>query len=826
MLNFLKHTVTVSIEGTNQSQVLTTSNTMLNPAQSGKFIADNSAHIKILKEGVDKAVDVIIKRIESGDISTDKIFTKTEIHPQSADVNGVNWIFFADLFNFSFWKKDSEPQYTVTYKCKKYTGYLALCAAINRTLDKGIQLTNPEFFGSRHSLLKSASDKLLSKYNGSFMNCITRCNKSVISLLELIVRDFPAFDDKALFHGKKGIGEFSDIDQITMFPDYRVPQSLQYLGVFEYSKELMHVLKLDELLPNGSEMEVEIRGCSIDAVEQIKNALRLSPRYDESKHGFVNSALIDYFLWGLRREHAEEMKVYPYHKTRTHPGALGGACEPIKIEACQLWGYNETSMPNLANHVKQADAKVEFDTFAPLMDSGCSNELPFFSFVRSTLQCVLHCFPRRWLLDLAGLCVRNLFHPENKEHEMCMKGPGESATLPRLSISTLHTFRTNHLFRERVKQHLSSDSELNHKYKDYVKLLETDLNMRNPATTTHSECRHLKRSTQYRRVERLGTCIPLCDQDIFFDGYQKNFAVIWMTVWSSLCLGSTLFTLVTYCLDPEQFKFPEKSVIFITFCYSLHALGYVFRLLGGRDAIACQSSDEDPNISLLTQEGLRNEYCVVNALLLFYPFHAASTWWTIGTFTWLLSRFDLLPYSLLHHWYGKKIDASELTGMCSIGNQNEDNLLFFIIIPEALQFGVFWILYTLPKACVIGCISYEYLNRGAWLDVTKINRPNVEIFMLHICMSLVIGITTCYWIWSEQTFNNWKNIGRSCLGFWKRDKQPPTPTFPTVRYRPQPGDGCSAVATTTKLPVYPTCSIGGSIQIGHQPSIRSSPVVL
>ncbi|XP_040578640.1 frizzled-4-like isoform X2 [Lepeophtheirus salmonis] len=583
-----------------------------------------------------------------------------------------------------------------------------------------------------------------------------------------------------------------------------------------------------------------------------------------------------------------EIIIYFFILLRTHPGALGGACEPIKIEACQLWGYNETSMPNLANHVKQADAKVEFDTFAPLMDSGCSNELPFFLCAIYTPMCAplfpsavvvgpcrplcekvrANCEP---LLNKMGFSWPqhfecSLFHPENKEHEMCMKGPGESATLPRLSISTLHTFRTNHLFRERVKQHLSSDSELNHKYKDYVKLLETDLNMRNPATTTHSECRHLKRSTQYRRVERLGTCIPLCDQDIFFDGYQKNFAVIWMTVWSSLCLGSTLFTLVTYCLDPEQFKFPEKSVIFITFCYSLHALGYVFRLLGGRDAIACQSSDEDPNISLLTQEGLRNEYCVVNALLLFYPFHAASTWWTIGTFTWLLSRFDLLVenYAPIYHLYAwglpallsvaslvwKKIDASELTGMCSIGNQNEDNLLFFIIIPEALQFGlniiffllglivssknkkiyskigVFWILYTLPKACVIGCISYEYLNRGAWLDVTKINRPNVEIFMLHICMSLVIGITTCYWIWSEQTFNNWKNIGRSCLGFWKRDKQPPTPTFPTVRYRPQPGDGCSAVATTTKLPVYPTCSIGGSIQIGHQPSIRSSPVVL
>ncbi len=39
----------------------------------------------------------------------------------------------------------------------------------------------------------------------------------------------------SLFEGK-GLGEFHDMDSLTMFPDYRVPQSLQYFGVLKYSE--------------------------------------------------------------------------------------------------------------------------------------------------------------------------------------------------------------------------------------------------------------------------------------------------------------------------------------------------------------------------------------------------------------------------------------------------------------------------------------------------------------------------------------------------------------------------------------------------------------
>lgn len=39
-----------------------------------------------------------------------------------------------------------------------------------------------------------------------------------------------------------GIGRFDDIDSITMFADYRVPQALVYFKLLQYSPELMERL--------------------------------------------------------------------------------------------------------------------------------------------------------------------------------------------------------------------------------------------------------------------------------------------------------------------------------------------------------------------------------------------------------------------------------------------------------------------------------------------------------------------------------------------------------------------------------------------------------
>ena len=83
---------------------------------------------------------------------------------------------------------------------------------------------------------------------------------------------------------------------------------------FSFPQGLLEALNSDELLPYGSQFEVEIRGCSIRAVDLMVEAMH---EKDPSKKDAVNAILADYFLWGFRREKAEEMTKFPYHKTRS-----------------------------------------------------------------------------------------------------------------------------------------------------------------------------------------------------------------------------------------------------------------------------------------------------------------------------------------------------------------------------------------------------------------------------------------------------------------------------------------------------------------------------
>ena len=66
-------------------------------------------------------------------------------------------------------------------------------------------------------------------------------------------------------------------------------------------------------LESGDPREVEIRGCSIEAVERIVEIVNKNLNNDKK----VNAIQIDNFLWGFRREKAEEMKAFPYHRVRS-----------------------------------------------------------------------------------------------------------------------------------------------------------------------------------------------------------------------------------------------------------------------------------------------------------------------------------------------------------------------------------------------------------------------------------------------------------------------------------------------------------------------------
>ena len=61
-------------------------------------------------------------------------------------------------------------------------------------------------------------------------------------------------------------------------------------------------------------LQVEIRGCSIEATERIVEAARGLLQAEGG--GDVSSIKVDFFLWDYRVKNAVEMESVPYHRVR------------------------------------------------------------------------------------------------------------------------------------------------------------------------------------------------------------------------------------------------------------------------------------------------------------------------------------------------------------------------------------------------------------------------------------------------------------------------------------------------------------------------------
>jgi putative queuosine salvage protein len=115
--------------------------------------------------------------------------------------------------------------------------------------------------------------------------------------------------DLSLALNRQGLGRFDDLDHLTIFADNLVPHVLRIDGILEYTPELAARIDREELIPAGSEEEIEIRACAVDAVERIAEALR-------EKGTSVTSMGLDYVLWNRGQEkHYKSIK--PRHRTRT-----------------------------------------------------------------------------------------------------------------------------------------------------------------------------------------------------------------------------------------------------------------------------------------------------------------------------------------------------------------------------------------------------------------------------------------------------------------------------------------------------------------------------
>ncbi|KAK3314513.1 hypothetical protein B0H66DRAFT_563073 [Apodospora peruviana] len=332
--------------------------------EGAEYVYDNAIDVALDMRSCKNAAAIIYSKMQEKKYSP-ATWSAHDLHPKTKDESTVAFIFTMDILNFCFWSEKSDTErFAISYRDQRWTGYWSLVAALQRALEEGIPITDSHFWQDeeectldvlkqvfrsctdeemplleeRLACLREAGTVLYQKYNCSPVNLIQAANGSAAALVNLMARDFRCFRDEhrlpggrrkpirllkraqifvadvwAAFEGQ-GYGAFRDIDKITMFADYRLPQILNSMGCIAYSPPLDVAVRQKKELPSGSSWEMQLRACSIWCVELIrKEIMRQHP--DAEK---MNAILIDFFLYDTIKEiEAAGQESIPHHRTRS-----------------------------------------------------------------------------------------------------------------------------------------------------------------------------------------------------------------------------------------------------------------------------------------------------------------------------------------------------------------------------------------------------------------------------------------------------------------------------------------------------------------------------
>jgi len=311
---------------------------------STRRVIDAAQHVKLNSERIGefaKGIPKSLSRLPAWD---------RERHFCDDIERTAQWLFVLDALNFSFWPEKGKKRWTVLWNGEPVKGYWALACSLNLAMKKGIPITEAKFLEKvdakvlleildgtgdipmiheRVKVLNEIGAVLQRKYDGSFINLLKQTGPSVENVVCLVVNDFPCFNDVASYAGEPvyffkraqilcsdlwgafagtGTGGFKDMEKLTAFADYKLPQVLRALGILEYDSELAGKVDSFEALPSGSPEEIEIRSATVCAVEEL--ALSLA-----SQGGELLAFAIDWWLWEMSHDPSYEQR--PHHRTRT-----------------------------------------------------------------------------------------------------------------------------------------------------------------------------------------------------------------------------------------------------------------------------------------------------------------------------------------------------------------------------------------------------------------------------------------------------------------------------------------------------------------------------
>jgi hypothetical protein len=140
--------------------------------------------------------------------------------------------------------------------------------------------------------LRDVGERLLGEHRGRFLGVVEGAGS--IPALAGVLAGWDAFADTSLYEDREvpffkraqlaaadlhraGIADLPGIEQLTAFADNLVPHVLRVDGVLQLDPGLTARIEAEELLLHGSPEEVEMRACTVQAIELLAAACNLSP---------------------------------------------------------------------------------------------------------------------------------------------------------------------------------------------------------------------------------------------------------------------------------------------------------------------------------------------------------------------------------------------------------------------------------------------------------------------------------------------------------------------------------------------------------------------
>lgn len=262
----------------------------------------------------------------------------------------IPFVFVLNSISFCYW---GFPKWRICYHGNRLDGTWALIACLGMAVQHGVPICEPDYLSkmsdrdfhmitkgntaiplasSRVAILNEVGREINNRHGGLFSNLVEMASYNAFAVVETLYKEMPSFYDVQEYHGQTivflkraqllasdlhyilnldGVQSKRSIEGLsglTACADYKLPQVLRRWDVLQYKNDLAERVDDCKEIARDSEEEVEIRACTIWAVEKIRICL------STARPGITASEISDY-LWLLGQESVAAGK--PYHLTLT-----------------------------------------------------------------------------------------------------------------------------------------------------------------------------------------------------------------------------------------------------------------------------------------------------------------------------------------------------------------------------------------------------------------------------------------------------------------------------------------------------------------------------